>query len=95
MATVTIENARVERIIVGYGFKASETTKVKGEERKTWYTVWTKESAKEGDILTIEGELSVKLETFTGRDNQPKQTAAIHINNALIMSNDVVEDLPF
>lgn len=93
MATVNIENAVVERIIVGYGFKASETTRVKGEERKTWYTVWTKEAVKEGDVLTIEGELSVKLESFTGRDNQPKQTAAIHVNNALIMTSEV--DAPF
>jgi hypothetical protein len=93
MATVTIENARVERIIVGYGFKASEVTRVKGEERKTWFTVWTKETANEGDIVTIEGELSVKLETFTGRDNQPKQTAAIHVNNALLMTAEV--DAPF
>lgn len=93
MATVTIENARVERIIAGYGFKASETTRVKGEERKTWFTVWTKETANEGDILTIEGELSVKLESFTGRDNQPKQIAAIHVNNALIMTAEV--DAPF
>jgi hypothetical protein len=94
MATVTIENARVERIIAGYGFKASESTLVKGEERKTWFTVWTKETANEGDILTIEGELSVKLESFTGRDGSPKQSAAIHVNNALIMSSGP-EDLPF
>lgn len=95
MATVTIENARVERIIAGYGFKASETTLVKGEERKTWFTVWTKETANEGDILTIEGELSVKLESFTGRDNQPKQTAAIHVNNALIMPSESSQEMPF
>jgi hypothetical protein len=95
MATVTIENARVERIIVGYGFKASEVTLVKGEERKTWFTVWTKESANEGDILTIEGELSVKQETFTGKDGLEKTVAAIHVNNALIMPQDVIEDMPF
>jgi hypothetical protein len=88
MATTTIENARVERLIPGYGFKATETTMVKGEERKTWFTVWTKETVAEGDILTIEGELSVKVESFTGKDNQPKQTAAIHLNNALVMKAD-------
>ena len=91
MATVNIENAKVEKIITGYGFRASQTTLVKGEERKTYYTVWTKESVNEGDTVTIEGELSVKLEEFTGRDNQPKKVAAIHVNNALIMK----EDLPF
>jgi hypothetical protein len=93
MATVTIEAARVERIIQGYGFKASETTEFKGEERKTWFTVWTKEPVTEGQILRIEGDLSVKLESFTGRDNQPKQTAGIHINNALTMPAD--DEMPF
>jgi hypothetical protein len=92
MATITIENARVERIIPSYGFKASESTLVKGEEKKTWFTVWTKESVTEGQIVTIEGDLSVKLEEFTGRDGSPKQTAAIHVNNALLMT---AEDAPF
>jgi hypothetical protein len=92
MATVTIENARVERIIAGYGFKASESTLVKGEEKKTWFTVWTKETVTEGQIVTLEGDLSVKLEEFTGRDGSPKQSAAIHVNNALLMTS---EDAPF
>lgn len=91
MATINIEGATVERIIAGYGFKASETSIVKGEEKKTWFTVWTKEAVKEGEVLTIEGELSVKLESFTGRDNQPRQSAAIHVNNAMILR----EDAPF
>jgi hypothetical protein len=93
MATITIENARVERIITGYGFKASESTLVKGEEKKTWFTVWTKETVTEGQIVTVEGDLSVKLEEFTGRDGLPKQTAAIHVNNALLMTAEV--DAPF
>ena len=33
-------------------------------------------------------DLSVKLEEFTGRDNKPKQIAAIHINNAQIKKAD-------
>jgi hypothetical protein len=93
MATVTIENARVERIIVGYGFKASESTLVKGEEKKTWFTVWTNETVTEGQIVTLEGDLSVKLEEFTGRDGSRKQTAAIHVNNALLMTQDT--EAPF
>lgn len=92
MATIEIQNAKVERLIVGYGFKASETTLVKGEERKTWFTVWTKETVKEGDVIDISGELSVKLEEFTGRDNMPKKVAAIHINNAMVMTS---QDAPF
>jgi hypothetical protein len=95
MATITIDNAKVEKIITGYGFRASETQIVKGDERKTYFTVWTKEPVTEGQYLTIEGDLSVKMESFTGRDNQPKQVAAIHVNNAQIMSADLSADLPF
>jgi len=93
MATVTIENAKVERLIAGYGFKASESTLIKSEERKTWFTVWTKEAVTEGQVVTIEGDLSVKIEEFTGRDGSPRQTAAIHVNNALLLTQDV--EAPF
>lgn len=92
MAKVTFENARVERIIPGYGFKASETTSVKGEERKTWITVWSKEPVAEGDVITITGELGVKLEEFTGKDGNKRQTAAIHVNNATLATG---ADAPF
>ena len=89
MATVTIENAEVFRIIEGYGFKAVEKFRLKsGDEGKRYYTVWTKETVKEGDTVTIEGDLSVKIEEYTGKDNQPKTTAAVHVNNALIMTAD-------
>jgi hypothetical protein len=91
MATITIEAARVERLIPGYGFKATETTSFKGEERKVWYTVWSKEPVTEGQVLTVQGELTVKLESFTGKDNQPKQVAAIHLNNALVMTAEEIE----
>ena len=91
MATIEIQNAKVERLIPGYGFKATETTLVKGEERKTWYTVWTKESVTEGQVLDISGDLSVKLEEFTGRDGEPKKVASIHVNNALIMTSNESE----
>ena len=48
MATVTIENAEVFRIIEGYGFKAVEKFRLKsGDEGKRYYTVWTKETVKE------------------------------------------------
>lgn len=89
MATVTIENAEVFKIIDGYGFKAVEKFRLRsGEEGKRYYTVWTKEAVKQGDILTIEGELSVKVEEYTGKDNQPKTSAAVHVNNALIMTSE-------
>jgi hypothetical protein len=92
MATIELNNAKVERLIAGYGFKATETTLVKGEEKKTWYTVWTKEAVSEGQIVDISGDLSVKLEDFTGRDGEPRKSAAIHINNAVTMTS---QEAPF
>ena len=87
MATVTIENAQVFKLIDGYGFKAVEKFKLRsGEEGKRYFTIWTKEKVAEGDIVTIEGDLSVKIEEYTGKDNQPKTSAAVHVNNALIMT---------
>jgi hypothetical protein len=44
MATITIENAAVARIIEGYGFAAVEEKRIlSGETIKMYYTVWTKE----------------------------------------------------
>ena len=89
MAKVRVENARVERIISGYGFKASEEITIKsGDKIKQWLTVWTQAQVREGDTVNITGDLSVKLEEFTGRDNTPKQTAAIHVNNAKVEGAD-------
>ena len=94
MATVTIENAEVFKIIEGYGFRAVENCKLRnGEDAKRYYTIWTDQRVQEGDTVSIEGDLSVKVEEYTGKDNQPKTSAATHVNNALIMKNEV--DAPF
>ena len=82
----------VARLIPNYGFKGVEKRRNKdGEEYSVWVTVWTQEQVKEGETLEVTGDLSVKLESFTGRDNQPKQSAAIHINDPKIKR----EDAPF
>jgi hypothetical protein len=91
MATI-IASGEVARLIPGYGFKLVETTTVKGEERKTWLTIWTDTVVREGQKVTVKGELSTKLETFTGRDNTPKTAVAINVNNAQVKPD---EDLPF
>lgn len=87
MAKVNVDLV-VSRIIEGYGFKGVETSTVKGEERKTYYTVWTQDKVREGDSVSVEGLLGVKIEEFTGRDNQPKKVAAIHINNGRVSAGD-------
>lgn len=91
MAKVEIQNAEVFKIIEGYGFRAVEKFKLRnGDEGKKYYTVWTDQKVNEGDVVSIHGDLSVKIEEFTGRDNQPKTAAAIHVNNARITA-----DAPF
>jgi hypothetical protein len=79
----------VTRIIDGYGFKGVEKKKTKdGKDINVWVTVWTKEQVREGETLEVSGDLSVKIESFTGRDNTPKQVAAININNPTISRAD-------
>ena len=102
MATITLENAKVARLIPGYGFKAVEEFKLRsGETGTRWFTVWTKEEVTEGDVLTIEGNLSVKLDEYTDKAGDAKQSIAININEAMIMSADPqhavpdVSDAPF
>jgi hypothetical protein len=91
MAIITAKG-EVARLIPGYGFKLVETTTFKGEERKTWITVWTDAQVREGDKVIVKGDLSTKLESYTGRDNTPKTGVAINVNNAQVKPD---EDLPF
>lgn len=87
MAKVSIKGAEVFKLIPNYGFKATETFKLNnGEDAKRYYTVWTDEKFNEGDIVDIVGDLSVKVEEYTGKDNKPRTSAAVHINNPKITS---------
>ena len=91
MATVEIENATVERIIDGYGFKAVVEVPLKsGETKKERYTVWTKAPVREGDTVTIKGLLGVKMEEFTNQSGELIRYAAVNVNNALMEA-----DAPF
>lgn len=87
MAKVTA-SGEVARLIPGYGFKMVETTMVRGEERKVWLTVWTDAQVREGQQVTVTGDLATKMETFTGRDNTPKTVVAINVNNAQVIQSD-------
>lgn len=88
MAVVKV-TGEVARIIENYGFKLVETTKGRdGQEKKTWLTVWTKQPVRVGDVVEVKGDLSTKLEEYTGKDNIPRTSAAIHVNNAEVRSAD-------
>lgn len=94
MATIEIENAKVVRVIPGYGFEVVESRLVKGEEYKSYYTVWNKDvKVQVGDVVTVQGIYSAKIDTYTGKDNVPRNKVSVSVNNAEVMTSG--EDLPF
>lgn len=89
MATVEIENAKVSRIIEGYGFEVTETRLVKGEEYKSYYTVWNKQvQVQVGDVVTVAGDLSAKVDSYTDKTNTPRHKVSLSVNNAEVMTAD-------
>jgi len=92
MATINIENGKVSRIIEGYGFELTEVRFVKGEEYKSYYTVWNKEvKVSLGDIVTVEGDYSAKVDSYTDKTNTPRTKVSVSVNNAEVM----LADAPF
>lgn len=90
MATIEIENAKVTRIIEGYGFEVSEEIKLRsGDKINAYYTVWNKEAQVAiGDIVTVQGLYSAKVDEYTGKDNTPRTKVSVSVNNAEVMMAD-------
>lgn len=89
MALIEIREAEVTRIISGYGIVVAESYKDKqGEIRKNYYTVWTKDNIKEGELLNIKGVLSVKLDTYE-KNGEQQYKAAANVNNPVIEKVEV------
>ncbi len=87
MAQVKISNATVA-YVNSKGFTAKAQVKVLGELRDEYYKVWTDEKFKEGDVVEIVGDLSVRLENYKDkRTGQEKQGVGIHVNNPIIKSD--------
>lgn len=95
MATISVDTATVVRLIPGYGFEIAEEIKIKsGDTIKVYYTVWdNKANVAVGDVLSVEGDYSAKLDEYTGADNVPKRKVSVSINNPAIMP--ATEDAPF
>jgi hypothetical protein len=92
MAMINIENGKVSRLIPGYGFEVTEIRFVKGEEYKSYYTVWNNEVKVEiGDIVTVEGIYSAKIDSYTDKTNTPRTKISVSVNNADVM----IADAPF
>jgi hypothetical protein len=92
MATINIENGKVSRIIEGYGFELTEIRMVKGEEYKSYYTIWNRDvKVSLGDIVTVEGDYSAKVDSYTDKTNTPRTKVSVSVNNAEVM----LADAPF
>jgi len=83
LSKITIENATVENLLGQKGYTVSVSTKdASGSEKKTYYKIWSSQPQLQGAKLDkIIGDLSVRLEEYTDKNGQPKQVAAIHVNN--------------
>jgi chitodextrinase len=94
MAKIQIQNATVDRIIAGLGMAVSTSfTRKDGKPGKEKFTVWTDPSAyKVGDVISVTGNLSVKVEEFEG-DNGTVRYAQVSVNNPRIEKSG--EDAPF
>lgn len=80
MARVTISNGEVTKHLADKGFILEVKYRTRdGEDKSEKWTVWGKQPAL-GTVLEVEGDLSVKLEEFTG-DAGPVRYARGHINN--------------
>lgn len=90
MATIIVIFAKVERHLGASGFKAStEHQNRDAVVTKSWYTVWTKDLPPVGSRVDIEGELTVKLDTWEDRETGlQKQAAAAHINKPKLKIHD-------
>ena len=97
MARVSIKNAKVERLIPGYGFVAVTSFKKRsGEEGREWFTIWTTDPVQEGQVFDVSGLLSVKIEEWNDKaTGEARSRAAVHVNNPILKTpEDAPEPIP-
>ena len=101
MAKVIIDSAEVvRRHQNGGGFNAHKKMKLRnGQIRTDKYTVWTTEAVEVGDVVSLQGTLSVKVEEFTNDEGELIRYAAIHVNDPVFAGTGDAqvsdEDAPF
>lgn len=86
MALVKVDNAKVARIIDGYGFVVVSEFKTRdGNTGSEYFTVWSAHPVKVGDTVSVSGRLSTKIDEYNG-----KQRVQVSINDARVET-----DTPF
>ena len=85
MARVKIEHALVTRVFDSKGFWCETKFKTRnGDEVTEKWTVWTKDPPAEGDIVTLDGLLSIKMERFENDQGEEIKYARGHVNQPQI-----------
>lgn len=85
MAFATVEGSITRTFFNGKGAEVTETFKKQdGSEGKSRYSLWFKEphNLSEGDAGKWSGALSVKVEPWTDRDGNERQSAKVSLNGA-------------
>lgn len=92
MARVTVENAEVVKHLgaKGYVIQVEYMTR-NNEQRKESWTVWG-DQPNLGDIVTVTGNITIKLDEWTNSEGQTRQTARGHINNPNVVLSPVETD---
>lgn len=87
MAKVTIENAEVTKFLGDKGFVAEVRYRLRsGDEKTEKWAVWGKK-AELGSVLTITGDLTIKLEEFEGSDGLVRYARG-HVNNPVFVTGN-------
>lgn len=92
MAKVTVENAEVVKHLgtKGYVIQVEYTTR-NNEQRKDSWTVWG-DQPDLGAVVTVTGNITIKLDEWTNAEGQTRQTARGHINNPNVVYSPVQRD---
>ena len=85
MASIIINEAKVERLIGKMGFSCSTSYKTReGEEKKQYFTVWTDDLSgiQAGHTYDIRGLASVRLEEWDDKTTgEKRRRAGFHVNH--------------
>lgn len=95
MAKVKFTDAEILSVYGNKGFRAREIAQdALGQEKTTYFKVWGNFGLQVGDVVTVTGDLSSRVEESQDQDGNPKldregkvvRFAALHVNNAQVTS---------
>lgn len=86
MAKISIENAEVTSVMkTGTGFRAQTQFNTRSGGTVTEkYVIWSDKKVSVGDVVNVDGLLTVKQEEFTNDKGEVIKYVAIHVNNPTV-----------